>query len=379
MKILLVGAGKMAHGFVHDVVNRWPGDNCIVVIDANKESLDRLEDAFRGKNGQTTLGLQEGGASSVSLHIKEMQGIDCLVSMVPYEHNLDLAKQAIAAGAHYIDLGGNSDVVRQQMLIEDEAIVRGVCLIPDCGVAPGLASIMARHALNAVAKAQDEDERRTTVCVRVGGLPLRRDNPLQYCKTFSVHGLINEYTEPCEIVLDGSYVCVPGMSGVECERDLPDHFGDLEAFHTSGGISTTASRLCNTVANLDYKTLRYPGHCEIMSSMLDLFVRGGCREEFEAMLERVLPEGQEDVILFRVRSHNPKRSYQADMVVYAQDGLTAMARITSFMASIVANMACSGSLPHGFVHQDRIASDKILKALSVRGLSFRAGSGEHMV
>src|SRR6185436_14645703 len=143
-----------------------------------------------------------------------------------------------------------------------EARAAGINIIPDCGLAPGMVAVLVAHGAS---KFETLDE----VHIRVGGLPQDPKPPLDYQLVFSVEGLINEYIEPARVIRDGRITTVESMTEVE-SLDFPAPFGTMEAFQTSGGTSTLVETYLGNVRELDYKTIRYPGHCEKFKTMIDL-------------------------------------------------------------------------------------------------------------
>src|SRR5207245_6645009 len=169
---------------------------------------------------------------------------------------------------NFCDLGGNNDVVAAELALDTEARSRGVNIIPDCGLAPGMVAVLVAHG---AAQFDKLDE----IHIRVGGLPQNPKPPLDYQLVFSVEGLINEYIEPARVVRNGKITNVASMTETE-DIEFPPPFGRLEAFQTSGGTSTLPETFLGRVRELDYKTIRYPGHCAKFKTMIDL---GLCSSE----------------------------------------------------------------------------------------------------
>lgn len=298
-----------------------------------------------------------------------MEGRDVAVSCVPYQLNHALAKAAIEAGCSLVDLGGNSEVVQKELALDRAARRAGVTIIPDCGLAPGLVSILSADALG---RFDSVDE----LHLRAGGLPLHPRPPLDYMMVFSAAGLINEYVEPAVVIRDGKVQTVESLEDVE-EIGFPEPFGRLEAFNTSGGTSTLPQTLLGKVKELDYKTIRYKGHCERVRLLRDLGlfdaspidVSGGKvapRAVMEALLSQRLTYGEEDdVVLLRVQAVGSKGGRRRTLTFTIIDhgdkaaGLTAMMRMTAFPASIVAQMVASGEISQkGALSQELVVPTK---------------------
>src|SRR5258706_6341063 len=195
------------------------------------------------------------------------------------------------------------DIVYSQMALDAQAKESGICILPNCGLAPGMACVIAAGIAQ---KFSSVDE----IHIRVGGLPQHPVPPLNYQMVFSAEGLINEYLEPAEVIRDGNVTTVVSMTDIEA-LEFPPPFGMLEAFNTSGGISTLTRMYQGKVRSLDYKTIRYKGHCEKFKMLLDLGFASNeplmvgnsvrtARELFEELLRRKLPANGPDVVLVRV-------------------------------------------------------------------------------
>ncbi len=282
-----------------------------------------------------------------------MRTADVAIGATTYTHNIQLTKAAIAARVHFCDLGGNMDVVYAQMAMDGRAKDAGICVLPNCGLAPGMACVIAAGAAG---KFSSVDE----IHIRVGGLPQEPKPPLNYQLVFSPEGLINEYIEPAEVIRNGKVQTVESMIDIEA-LEFPRPFGLLEAFNTSGGISTLTRMYAGKVKSLDYKTIRYKGHCEKFKTLLDLGFAGAepvavgnsvrtTREIFEELLRRKLPTNRPDVVLMRVTVSGMRDAVQKtvayEMVDYYDTQLqfTAMMRTTAFPTSIIGQMIANGTI-----------------------------------
>jgi lysine 6-dehydrogenase len=248
------------------------------------------------------------------------------------------------------DLGGNDDVVAKQLTLDAEAKEKNVTVVPNCGLAPGLINILAMEGI----KELDELD---SVFLRVGGLPQNPLPPLNYQIVFSVEGLINEYVEKAAVIRDGQLLHIDSMS--ELEEISFKSIGTFEAFSTSGGISTLTELLNGRAKNLDYKTIRYKGHCEKFKTLIDLgfatnepMMVGGSvktnREFFADLLRKKLDHGDKDIVLARATITGRKGPAEK-MLVYEfvdyyddQTKMTAMMRTTAFPTSIIAHMLAHG-------------------------------------
>src|SRR5207245_3300015 len=222
-------------------------------------------------------------------------------------------------------------------------------IIAHCGLAPGMVAMLVAHAAARLEKLEESH-------IRVGVLPQNPKPPLDYQLVFSVEGLINEYIEPARIVRNGLIATVESMTELE-EIEFPAPFGKLEAFRTSGGTSTLPDTFLGRVRELDYKTIRYPGHCEKFKTMIDLgLCEGEARKLFADLLVRHLPADEPDVVLVRVEVSGGGRTLRYDIIdrYDGSTGLSAMMRTTAFPAAIVALMMARGEVtPKGALPQER--------------------------
>jgi lysine 6-dehydrogenase len=306
---------------------------------------------------------------------RALEGCDAALAAVSYKANLAILEACIDVGCHGNDLGGNNEVVQRQFDLSARATAAGVAWLPDTGLAPGLASLLAAAALERLPEAH-------SLRVRCGGIPLHPRPPFSYQLVFSVEGLINEYKEPTWALREGRVLEVPTLGELE-EEDFPAPFGRLEAFNTSGGASTLPWTFQGRLRNLDYKTLRYPGHLRMMRELfaLGLFderpmsVDGASvvpRHVAEACLARAFSGEDPDAILLRVEARSETARLLFDLVDTRDEatGLTAMMRCTAFPAAILTHMLASGLIAaRGVLRQESVVpTEPFLAALRDRGL-----------
>lgn len=342
MRMLVLGAGRMGLGAVHDLVSQ-SDVTAVTVADVDESKAQAIALRYPSKVTARSIDCSDH-AAVVAL----MRGHASAISCVNYWLNERLARAAIEAGTNFCDLGGNNDVVDAELALDAEAKAAGVNIIPDCGLAPGMVAVLVAHAASQFTSLDE-------IHIRVGGLPLDPKPPLDYQLVFSVEGLINEYIEPARIIRDGKITTVESMTEIEA-LDFPEPFGRMEAFQTSGGTSTLPETFLGKVRELDYKTIRYPGHCEKFKTMIDL---GLCssdvlpvagvsvapRKVLGELLVRNLPHDGPDVVLVRVEvSGDGGKRVRYDIIdrYDEETGLSAMMRTTAFPASIVALMMARG-------------------------------------
>lgn len=314
--------------------------------------------------------------------VELMRGHAAAISCAVYRHNLRLARAAVEARVNFCDLGGNNSVVAEELALDEEARRARINIIPDCGLAPGMVSVLVAHG---AARFERLDEAH----IRVGGLPQNPRPPLNYQIIFSVEGLINEYVERARVIRDGQILEIDSLSEVE-RLEFPEPYQEMEAFHTSGGISTLPESFLGRIRELDYKTIRYPGHCEQFKLLVDLGLASSEKMEiegarlsprrlFEELLARHLPAGEPDVVLVRLEfsgvMEGTRRELRYDIIdrFDEETGLSAMMRTTAFPASIIAQMMARGEIKdQGAIPQERVVPPlAFIDALAARGIKIR--------
>lgn len=368
----------MGYGAAYDLVHNSPDVQGVTVADFDLKKAEKVAE----KVGTSRIDAHHVDASNYSDVVALMKGHDAAISCVNYWYNEALSRSAIESKSSFCDLGGNNHIVDEQLALDDEAKAAGINIIPDCGLAPGMVSILAMHG---AARFDRLDE----IHIRVGGLPQNPQPPLNYQLVFSVEGLINEYREPARVIRAGKITEVPSMT--ELESLSFEGFPPLEAFQTSGGTSTLPNTFLGKVKDLDYKTIRYAGHCEKFKAMIDL---GLCSSEelvvdyqkvtprklFGELLQKHLPADGPDYVLVRLEFTGiPKGEAQKPRtirydIIDKQDettGLSAMMRTTSFPASIIAQMMAKGDvLTRGATPQEKaIDPGKFVAELSRRSIN----------
>jgi lysine 6-dehydrogenase len=307
---------------------------------------------------------------------------DAVASCVSYTVNLLHTELAIETGTHMCDLGGNFRVVKKQLELDSQARGADITVIPDCGLAPGMANVLARAGV-------DYLDTTDNIHIRVGGLQQEPRPPLNYSLIFSVEGLINEYVEPCMVLRNGKIEYEEPLIGFE-QIDFPDPFGVLEAFNTSGGTSTLPLTYEDKINDLDYKTIRYPGHGHKMWTLMKLGlmdseemeingVKIAPRRVLEKLLEEKLPETGKDVTLLRISIEGWKgtesRIVEYELIDYfdIETGLTSMMRTTAFPASVTTMMMADGTIPeHGVLPPEvAIPPDEFIQEMQNRGIDIQ--------
>ncbi len=343
--ILVVGAGKIGQ-VVADLL-AGSGDYAVTLADRDAGALESLAaSALPGAQVQAlTLEVADDAALQGALG-----GRFAVLSAAPFHLTQRIAEAARALGVHYLDL--TEDVASTRRI---RALAEGAhsALIPQCGLAPGFISIVA-------ADLAARFERLDTVRLRVGALPAYPSNALNYNLTWSTEGVINEYIEPCEAIVDGRRTEVQALE----EREEFALDGVLyEAFNTSGGLGTLCETLEGKVRTLNYRTIRYPGHAAIMKALLnDLRLRDR-RDVLKDILENAVPSTTQDVVIIFVtvagwREGRLVQETYARKIYSAMVGGQIRSAIQITTASSLAAMLdllAQGKLPQrGFLRQEDV-------------------------
>lgn len=338
--IVVVGAGKIGSTIARLLADT--GDYRLTVVDRAPEQLRLIEASKRVRT--QIMEITEKALAPV------LAGSYAVLSAAPYQLTTAIAKAAARAHVHYLDL---TEDVRSTRAIRTIAKKARSAFLPQCGLAPGFVSIVAYD----LASRFDTLE---SVRMRVGALPQYPSNALNYNLTWSTDGVINEYIEPCEAIVDGHFMEVPALE----EREEFSLDGvTYEAFNTSGGLGTLAETLKGKVNTLNYRTIRYPGHVAIMKALLnDLGLRHR-RDLLKEILENALPATMQDVVIIFV-TVSGRREGRLIQETYANKiySRKVKGKVHSAIQMTTAGSICAvldllrdGTLPQkGFIHQEDI-------------------------
>jgi len=365
MSTLVLGSGIVGSAAAWDLVRRG---HDVVVADANL-------DAARGAAEKSGATPSQIDATNTDALRTALDTPDIVVSAIPYRFGASVASAAIASGTHYLDFGGNPTVVAAQKRLHDHAAAAGVMVVPDCGLAPGLANVLAEDL---IASAQEGVI--DSIQIRVGALPQEPSGALRYQLAFSPAGLINEYAEPCEVIADSQHTTVQPLTRLE---DVAwDGWGPLEAFATAGGTSTMATRHVGRVRDLEYKTLRFPGHGIVFRSLLEVGMFDETpkiigtatispRDVLLDALDRTLPRDAPDVVLIRVWRDQIGKRTTLQITDTQRDGFSALARTTAFPATALADLIARGVVdsPGVFSMNEAVRGETLLPELTSVGIS----------
>jgi len=355
MRFLVIGAGKQGSACAFDLLQQ-PQTRRVVLADRDLEQVPAFLDPWKG-----------GALELERLDLKDEKALaqaigraDAVLSAAPYYFNYDIARLAVAAGVHFADLGGNTDIVVRQKTLHTEASRRGISVVPDCGLAPGMVNILAAEGIRRL----DETE---SVKIMVGGLPQQPEPPLNYMVVYSLEGAFDYYTTPSWVLREGKRTQVDALSEIE-HVVFPDPVGKLEAFHTGGGISTLPFTWEGKVRTMEYKTLRYPGHVAIMRPIRELGLlatepvdvngtKVRPRDAFIAIVSPKLtkPHGR-DLVALRVEvkgkkdGRNASSRWQMVDRYDEQHDVTAMMRTTGYSLAITGLLLLDGRIAAPGVH-----------------------------
>ncbi len=348
MKLALLGAGHIGHTIAHLLVNS--GDYALTVVDQSQASLDKLAHL----NVKTCV-VDTTNAAALEGALK---GHHAVINALPYHLAVKIATAAKNVGCHYFDLTEDVAATKAIMALAQDA---KTAFMPQCGLAPGFIGIVAHH----LAQGFDSlDE----IKMRVGALPAFPTNALKYNLTWSVDGLINEYCHPCEAIHEGAVTAMLPLEGLE-------YFSldgtEYEAFNTSGGLGTLCETLDGKVRNLDYKSVRYPGHRALMQFLLSDLRLANDQEALKAILRKSVPTTMQDVVLvFVTVSGMRKGAYVQEVFtrkIFAQrakgsdEAVSAIQITTAAGICAAVDLFRSGKLPkRGFIRQEQVALPEFL-------------------
>jgi saccharopine dehydrogenase-like NADP-dependent oxidoreductase len=279
-RVLILGAGKI--GSLISGLLASSGAYQVQLGDVDGSIAEAVVRAH-GASGLSAYALNAKQRSALEQHLAN-HPVDAVISSLPFYCNVTVAEAARTAGVHYFDLTEDVEVTRSV-----RAIATGSprAFVPQCGLAPGFISIAAAELIK-------HFEELRAVKLRVGALPQHPNNVLKYSLTWSTEGLINEYGNPCQAIVDGRTVEVAPLEGME-EIEID---GTLyEAFNTSGGLGSLAETHGTRSESMNYKTIRYPGHCEQMRLLMNDLKLNQDRGTLKRILENAVPQTLQDVVI----------------------------------------------------------------------------------
>jgi lysine 6-dehydrogenase len=375
----ILGAGRQGTAAGYDLA-RWGDAQRVLLADKDLAIAQSAAEKINRLLGKPIAEARFADAAQAGSVRQVLAGVDAFLSAVPYYYNLELSRIAIDAGASMADLGGNTDIARQQHALDSAAQAAGISIIPDCGQVPGLGTSLCVYTMSLLDQTDD-------IWMWDGGLPQNPRPPFNYLLTFHIAGLTNEYAEPAIFLRNGEITFVEPMSELETvEFQAP--IGRLEAFVTSGGTSTMPWTFAGKVRTLQNLTLRYPGHFAQLRAFWDLGlwsedpiqVNGSQvspRAVFHALYEpKVVYPLDRDLVIVRIKAVGQKggqpAAVQVELIDYYDEltGFTAMERTTGWSAAIVVAMMAHGLTPTGSGGVESfVPAGAFVEELRRRGLS----------
>lgn len=340
--VVVIGAGKIGGAIA--LMLAATNDYTVVVTDRDQAQLDKLDK-------HTAISSKVVDITDKTELVKLLKGKFAVLSAAPFNLTGKVAEAALEASVHYLDL---TEDVATTKKVEELSKCANVSFIPQCGLAPGFISIVA----NDLAKRFDTLD---SVRMRAGALPQYPSNALNYNLTWSTDGLINEYIEPCEAIVEGKFVTVPALE--EREEFSLDGI-TYEAFNTSGGLGTLAKTLEGRVRNMNYRTIRYPGHQAIIKALLNDLNLKNRRDLLKDVFENALPATMQDVVVIFVTVCGWKdgRYLQETYANKIYSGVVAGKAMSSIQITTAAgittvlDLLADGKLPqNGVVRQEEVA------------------------
>lgn len=374
MKMLVLGAGLQGCACAYDLLQSESVES-VTIADIHPDRLPKwLVSSGKGKLNPVKLDAKDEAAVG-----RLMEGHDAVMSALPYYFNGTMSRLAIAAGCHFSDLGGNTEIVMEQKQSDKAAREKGLSVIPDCGLAPGMVNILAAEGIRRL-------DQTSKVKIYVGGLPQHPEPPLNYQIVYSLEGALDYYTTPSWVLRDAKPTQVEALSELE-DVKFPEPVGTLEAFHTGGGISTMPFAWEGKIDIMEYKTLRYPGHVAVMKPIRELGLisndpievkgkRVVPRDVFIAAVQPRLfkPEGR-DLVALRVEVSGTRggkaHTTTFQLLDYYDEkvGVSAMMRTTGYSLSITGQMQVAGKTAKGVLTPDEaMPFDAYVSELARRGV-----------
>src|SRR5215472_1621453 len=378
MRLLVIGAGMMGSAAAYDMA-RSPQVESVTLADLERKRVRAAVHRINKLLGTKKVVAANLDASQPSEAAKLMRRHSGALSAVPYFFNLGLCRAAIDSGCHFADLGGNNTVVRQEYSLAKVAERKNLAIAPDCGLSPGMASILAGELIRRVGGKAD------ALKLYVGGLPEKPKPPFFYHLVFSVEGLINEYVEPAKVLRGGKIKEIEPLTEPE-DFFLPG-FEPMVAFHTSGGTSTMPETFKGKVGECFEKTLRYPATFQLVRGLYDLGffsndkIRIGKvaitpRQLTSYLFLKKLSSNEPDLTIMRIEAHNSACITSFTMIDHYDPvtRMTSMMRTTAWPASIVLQMICSGKISkRGGIYQELdVPARTFIEEMESRGVKIES-------
>ncbi len=379
MTITVLGAGSIGASVVRELSTRSDDVARVQVCDTRSQALQALHEQVDDSGSLRSFQVDIRDTSVLS---QIVQGSDCVISCVPAEHNPELAELCLDVGVHFCDLGGNDALVEKELALHERAREKGVWVVPNCGLAPGLVNVLCLYGIEQLDHAE-------AAHLRVGDVPLHPNPPFNFRISWSAERILSDYTNPARLIEDGQVVEADALSRRE-DIEFGEPFGTMEAFCTQGGLSTLTDTLAGRVEALDHKTIRWPGHAHQMRFVIGLGLAENrkigvrthltYRDLLVRRLRKRLGGDYEDAVLLRVLLRGEKEGRPASLVYEMVERYdpttqqTAMMRCTAIPTVVVAlslaraDVRASGGAD---VPENVLSRGAFLQKVAGRGLSIQ--------
>ncbi|UCG70045.1 MAG: saccharopine dehydrogenase NADP-binding domain-containing protein [Thermoplasmata archaeon] len=379
-KYAVLGAGRQGIAAAYDLAKFGDCEE-VKLMDVDGEAAKKQSAHVNRLLSQDVVTAHQVDADNIKQLMSALDDISTVISAVPYKFNLALTKIAIKKRINMCDLGGNTGIVKQQLEHNQEAKSAGITIIPDCGMGPGMNISLANYAMSILDNPRE-------VYIWDGGLPQDPKPPWNYELSFNIGGLTNEYYGKAYFIRNGKIIEVECFDGYEV-LDFPFPLNKLEAFVTSGGLSTMPWTFYGKLQSLENKTIRYPGHWAQFRAFTQLGLleeepieindnKVIPREFFHTLLEpKITKTDVRDVGIIRVKCDGEKEGIETEMAVELLDyydektGFSAMQRLTGWHASIVAILAAQEKIKSGAIPIETVPGKIIIEEAKGRGFSIK--------
>ncbi len=355
----VLGGGRQGTAAAYDMA-KFGDAKMVLIADIDRRAAEASADRVKAL-------LDTDMVEAVALDVTDekalesfLSGVDSFLSAVPYWLNPAITEAAIRARASMCDLGGKTDLVLEQLKLDEAASEAGIAVVPDCGQVPGMGTSLMVHAMSMLDRADH-------VYMWDGGNVQHPEPPFNYRCTFNIAGLTNEYYGEAIFLRDGKVTRVPTFQREDYEEvEFPEPIGTMEAFVAGGGTSTAPWTFEGKVKTFQNKTLRWKGHFEQWKAVIDMglmdlepvLINGVeivPRDVLHACVEPKIraDDDERDIVIVRVKAIGEKDGKRAESMVELIDyydeatGFTAMQRTTGWDGAIVAIMNAEGHTPRG--------------------------------
>ena len=378
MKITVIGAGAIGSAVANDLLEVADVAQ-VQVCDARVRSLQ----ALRGQVQQhSRLRSVQVDARRLPELAPILEGSDCVIGCAQPQINPALAELCLSKGIHYCDLGGNHAIVEKQLALDEQARDKGVWIVPNCGLDPGLVDILCLYGV-------DQFDTVDTVRLRLGDVPQHPEPPFNFRISWSAEKLLDDYTEPVHLIEEGAIKVAAPLTSEE-RIHFPEPFGEMEAFYTGSGLLTLTDDLQGKVQSLDHKLIRWPGHAAQMRFLLalgfgedrsiDVRTHLTYRDVLLRRMRQRLGGPYQDAVLLRVLIQGTKDGQERTLIyemidLYDEErSISAMQRCTSIPTACAAILIASGQVSGGGVAPPEavIPHQKFFDMVTARGLDIAA-------